>query len=100
MLYFNDGKASISAAAHSKAVIRLLLGHCLMLPLCGPLGMVGPGVCFVVLCVISSLTIISQRKREVVALLYMYFSLLDGCLYSVYLSHLLSFANNCTLKLS
>ena len=72
----------------------------MMLPLCGPLGMVGPCVCSVVLCVISSLTIISQRKREVVALLYVYFSLSHGCLYSVYLSHLLSFANKCTFKLS
>ena len=41
-------------------VLRRLLGHCLMLPLCGVLGMIGPGVCSVVLCVISNLIISSQ----------------------------------------
>ena len=68
-----------SAAVHSKAVIMLLLIHCLLLL---PLG-VGGGVCVVVFGVLPCLTIILLRKRELVALLL----LCCGYLYSVPLPH-------------
>ena len=68
------------AAVRSKVVVLLMLNRCLV---CFPLivGVLCLSLfCCVLLCVLSSFAIILERKRELVALLLLFY----GCLVTVY----------------